>query len=206
MKKVLVLALLLALVLGSLSACVSLITPTVQPEFEKLKAGDYALDKTHGSLLFKIQHLGLSTYVGRFNSFDASLEFDPDDIANAKLDAIIDIDSLDINNPSLKTDLMDGTWFNQKKYPQAKFSTLSVKPIDANSFEFTGNLDWRGVVKPITLLATFHGGANNILTGKYTLGFSAKGLFKRSDFGMDAYIPLVEDEVSVEAEAEFLKN
>ncbi len=197
---------LFTLVLFSLTACVSLITPTVQPEFLKLKSGEYSLDKSHGSLLFKIQHLGLSTYVGRFNSFDATLEFDPDNIAGAKLDAIIDIDSLDINNPSLKTDLMDSTWFHQAKYPQAKFSTLSVKPINENSFEFIGNLDWRGVVKPISLQVTFHGGANNILTGKYTLGFSASGAFKRSDFGMDAYIPLVGDEVKVEAEAEFLKN
>lgn len=101
---------------------------------------------------------------------------------------------------------MDATWFNQSVYPQAKFSTLSVTPINQNSFQFTGNLDWRGVVKPISLQVTFHGGANNILSGKYTLGFSAAGVFKRSDFGMDAYIPLVGDEVSVEAEAEFLKN
>jgi len=34
----------------------------------------------------------------------------------------------------------------------------------------------------------------------------AKGSFERSDFGMDAYIPVVGDEVNVEAEAEFLKN
>lgn len=197
---------LLTFALCSLTACVSLITPTVQSELSQLKSGEYALDKSHGSLLFKIQHLGLSTYVGRFNSFDASLEFDPENIADAKLNAIIDIDSLDINNPSLKTDLMDATWFNQSVYPQAKFSTLSVTPINQNSFQFTGNLDWRGVVKPISLQVTFHGGANNILSGKYTLGFSAAGVFKRSDFGMDAYIPLVGDEVSVEAEAEFLKN
>lgn len=194
------------LVLVSLTACVSLITPTVESDVSKLKAGQYSLDKSHGSLLFKVRHLGLSTYVGRFNTFDASLEFDPMNIAGAKLDAIIEIDSLDINNPSLKNDLMDGTWFNQAKYPQARFSTLSVKQIQGIQFEFTGNLDWRGVTKPVTLLVTFHGGANNVLSGKYTLGFSAEGSFKRSDFGMDAYIPLVGDEVKIEAEAEFLRN
>jgi len=34
----------------------------------------------------------------------------------------------------------------------------------------------------------------------------AKGSFTRSDFGMNAYIPVVGDEVNVEAEANFLKN
>jgi len=101
---------------------------------------------------------------------------------------------------------MDGTWFNQAKHPQARFSTLSVRQIQGIEFEFTGNLEWRGVTKPVVLLVTFHGGANNVLSGKYTLGFSAQGSFKRSEFGMDAYIPLVGDEVVIEAEAEFLRN
>ena len=75
-----------------------------------------------------------------------------------------------------------------------------------NDFKFTGNLDWRGVVKPIELTVTFHGGANNILTQKYTLGFSDKGSFKRSDFGMDAYIPLVADEINLEVFSEFQRK
>ncbi len=201
MKKVILLVTLLLI-----SGCVSLITPKVEAELLKLKAGQYSLDKTHGTLLFKIQHLGLSTYVGRFNAFDANLEFDPNNIAAARLSAIIDIDSLDINDPGLKDDLMGRSWFHQKEFPQASFTSTSVKPISESDFEFTGNLSWRGVVKPITVNATFHGGANNILTGKYTLGFSAKGSFSRSDFGMDKYVPLVGDEVVIEAYAEFLRN
>ena len=94
-----------------LCGCVALITPKVDTTLASLEAGDYALDKTHASLIFKVKHLGLSNYVGRFNQFDASLSFDPANVAAAKLSAVIDIDSLDINNPSLKKDLMDGTWF-----------------------------------------------------------------------------------------------
>ena len=189
-----------------ISGCVSLITPKVEADVRKLKAGQYSLDKTHGTLLFKVQHLGLSSYVGRFNSFDASLEFDPDNIKAAKLSAVIDIDSLDINDPDLKEDLMGRSWFRQKEFPQASFTSTSVKPTSDTDFEFSGDLNWRGVVKPITVKATFHGGANNILTGKYTLGFSANGAFSRSEFGMDKYVPLVGDEVTIEAYAEFLRN
>lgn len=194
----------------ALSACAKLVTPLITPkvktQVETLKSGQYALDQSHAAVLFKVQHLGLSTYVGRFNTVDASLEFDPQNIASTKLTAVIDIDSLDINDDSLKQDLMDNTWFAQKKYPKALFNTLSVKPIDENRFSFTGELDWRGHKNPLTLEVEFHGAANYFLTGKYTLGFSAKGSFKRSDFGMDAYIPLVGDEVMIEAFAEFQKN
>ena len=189
-----------------LSACVSLITPKVQSDVAKLKAGEYALDSTHATLLFKIQHLGLSTYVGRFNEFDASLEFDPANISAAKLTAIVEIDSLDINDEDLKSDLMGRSWFRQSEFPQATFESTSVNPISDTEFEFDGILNWRGVQKSINVTATFHGGANNILSGKYTLGFSANSKFLRSDFGMDKYVPLVGDEITVEAYAEFLKN
>jgi len=199
-----------ALLVLTLSSCASLLTPLVTPKVKtdvaSLKPGQYSLDKSHAAVLFKVQHLGLSTYVGRFNEIDATLEFDPDNIQAAKLDAIIEIASLDINDDDLKQDLMGGAWFNQKSYPQAVFSTRSVKAVNDNTFEFTGVLDWRGVQKPIVMTAVFHGGANNILTGKYTIGFSATGRFKRADFNMGDYIPLVGNEISIEAFAEFQRN
>lgn len=189
-----------------LAGCVALLTPKVEVNLEKLKGGDYVLDKSHAALLFKIQHLGLSTYVGRFNTLDASLEFDPHKLAETKLSVIVDMTSLDINDESLAKDLSGAKWLSTRRYPQAKFTTLRVNSSNDAGFELVGELDWRGVKKPIILSAMFHGGANNILTGKYTIGFSAKGRFLRSDFGMDAYIPLVGDEVKLEAYAEFQRR
>lgn len=188
------------------SGCASLLAPTVESQLTSLKAGQYAIDKSHTTVLFKLKHMGLSTYVGRFNKFDASLDFDSLNISDTKLDAVIEMGSLDINNEDLKDDLMGRKWFQERKYPQARFSTTSIKTISETKFEFVGNLDWLGVVKPISLTVIFHGGANNILTGKYTIGFSAKGSFLRSDFGMDSYTPVVADKVELEIYAEFQRD
>jgi len=49
-----------------LTGCVSWLAPKVESEVVKLRPGQYTLDKTHTTVLFKIQHLELSTYVGRF--------------------------------------------------------------------------------------------------------------------------------------------
>ena len=49
---------------------------------------------------------------------------------------------------------------------------------------------------PVTLDVTFNGGANNLLTGRYTLGFDATGTIKRSEFGITNLVPAVGDEVS----------
>ncbi len=189
-----------------LGACVALITPKVETQVLKLRAGEYKLDPAHSALLFKVQHLGLATYVGRFNKIAATLDFDPDNIQASKLEAIIDVDSLDINDPDLEKRLMGRAWFNQVKYPQASFTTLSVAPTSESEFDFTGELNWRGVSKALTIKVKFNGGANNILTQKYTLGFEATGSFLRSDFGMGDFVPIIGDEIRLEAFAEFQRS
>jgi polyisoprenoid-binding protein YceI len=55
----------------------------------------------------------------------------------------------------------------------------------------------------VTLRITFHGGGNNMLTGTYTLGFSAVTQVSRSAFGMDYLVPAVGDQVDIEVFAEF---
>lgn len=189
-----------------MTSCASLLMPRVETQFATLKAGQYKLDPAHASILFKVQHLGLSTYVGRFNEFDASLNFDPENISTATLNGIIEIDSLDINNKALTKDLLSSTWFDVAQFPQAEFSTQAVNPISDNEFEFVGNLNWHGVTKLVSLHVKFNGGAMNMLTGKYTLGFTATGTVLRSEFGMDAYIPIVGDRVDIEIYAEFQRS
>ena len=204
-KQILKPALLVILAMLSLSSCVSWITPNVESALIELQAGEYQLDSNHAALLFKVQHLGLSTYVGRFNKFDAQLNFDPNNMAAASLKAVVIINSIDINNADLSATLQSDTWFSSDQYAQALFVSHTVTPISDTSFNFTGDLTLRGVTKLVTFKATFHGGADNWITGKYTLGFSAVGQIKRSDFGMDSYIPIVGDQIDLEIYAEFLK-
>lgn len=193
-----------ALILGLLLVgCGSLIKPNVKTGIAQLEKGSYKLDQTHVAVLFKINHMGLSTFVGRFNKVDATLEFDPNNIAAARLSAIIDVTSIDVNNPDLEETLRGSNWFDTKKYPQAFFKTTSVSVIDQNSARFTGDLSLHGITAPIELTVTFNGGANNMLTGFYTLGFSATGALSRSAFGIDYLVPAIGDQVALEVFAEF---
>lgn len=197
-------------ILISLSGCISWVTPSVTPELTQLQPGEFTLDPNHAALIFKIAHLGLSTYVGRFNQFDAQLRFDPNNMQAASLEASVQISSIDVNNEKLETTLQNSTWFDSKKFPQALFKSQKVTPINSassdNQFAFEGLLTLHGVTKPVTFSATFHGGTDNWMTGKYTLGFSAVGTIKRSDFDMSSYIPIVGDEITLEIYAEFLKQ
>ncbi len=93
-----------------LTSCGTLIKPKVKTGLIQLEKGSYKLDPSHVAVLFKINHMGLSTFVGRFNKVDASLEFDPKNIAAAKLSAVIDIASVDVNNADLEETLRGSSW------------------------------------------------------------------------------------------------
>jgi len=183
-----------------LVSCDRLLTPDFNTEITELKGGAYTLDPDHATLLWKINHLGFSTFIGRFNSFDASLDFDPENIEAAELEVIIDVAGVDINNPEFAEELRGPDWFDVENFPQAVFRTTSfVEAVDEDTFIFQGDLTLLGNTAPVNLEVNFHGGGRNFLTRSYTLGFSASANFQRSDYGLDRFASFgVGDDIELE--------
>jgi len=189
-----------------LCGCGYLIQPRLHSGMAQLEPGSYALDKQHTSVIFKINHLGFTDYLGRFNRMDAQLDFDPANIAAARLSAMVEIASIDVNNPDLEETLRGSSWFDAEHFPQALFRTQTVQVIDTRTADFIGDLTLHGVTKPFTLRVTFNAGGDDMLTGRYTLGFSASGQLQRSIFGMSYLVPAIGDQVRIEIFAEFQKQ
>ncbi len=198
--------LLLVLLSLILASCGYLIQPKIKTGIVNLAPGSYQIDRQHTSVLFKLDHMGMSTFVGRFNEVDAVLEFVPGNMEKARLSAVITIASIDVNNTDLEETLRGGSWFDAKNYPQALFETTSVELVGESRAKFKGNLTMCGVIAPIVLDVVFNGGGENTLTGRYTIGFTATTRFKRSQFGMDYLVPAIGDDVNVEVFAEFQKR
>ena len=178
----------------------------------QVPAGDYKLDKTHASLVFTVNHLGFSRYTAKFADFDASLKFDPANPTAASVEATIDPKSLDLPAPpaGFKTELLGKDWLDAGQYPAITFRSTKVEVTGANTAKITGDFTLHGVTKPVVLDATFNGGyAGHPMDPNARIGFSAHGVFKRSDFGIAYGVPApgttmgVGDEVDVQIETEF---
>lgn len=190
-----------------LVSCDRLLTPDFETDIAELSTGQYTLDPDHATLLWKINHLGFSTFIGRFNEFDASLDFDPENIGNSKLEVIINTPSLDINNAEFAEELRGPNWFNSEEFPQAVYRTTSLLESNENSFVFQGELTLLGVTAPVPLNVEFHGGGRNFLTRANTIGFSANTTFQRSAFGLDRFTSFgVGDDIELEVHVEFQEN
>lgn len=178
----------------------------------EVPAGTYKLDKAHASLLFRVDHLGFSKYVGRFKTFDAELQFDPAAPADARVSVTVDANSLDVENPppGFLDELKGPQWLDTAQYPEMKFETKSVEVTGEKTARILGDFTMHGVTKPVLLEATFNGGyAGHEMDPQARIGFSARGQLLRSAFGVAYGVPApgttmgVSDAVEIMIEAEF---
>lgn len=188
------------------TACSRLVLGGYSAAPEALRAGAYELDKAHASLLFRINHLGLSDYAGRFNSFDARLDYAADGSAHARLHAVIDMSSIDVNNRPFEETLRGPDWLDSARFPQAVLEVDGLPERSGDRLVYSGVLRWRGIEAPVLLRVHFRAAAENRLTRRYTLGFAATTTLSRSAFGVSRFSGMVGDEVQFEINAEFQRK
>jgi polyisoprenoid-binding protein YceI len=184
----------------------------------ELSAGTYKLDRSHASLIFRVNHMGLSRYNVRFKRFDAQLQLDPKNPAEASVTASVDPTSIETDYPDPKkinfnAVLQGSDWLNAKEFNNITFRSNKVELTGANTARIHGQLTMHGITLPLTLYTMFNGGyASNPMDPEGSrIGFSARGFLNRSDFGISYGIPVegsnmgVGDVVEFAIEAEFVK-
>ncbi|MGB5325485.1 MAG: YceI family protein [Pseudomonadales bacterium] len=186
-----------------LVACSRLLVGNYSTQLKAIEPGTYMLDPAHASVIFRVDHLGLSQYVGRFNKFEASLDYDVEGGQSARLQAVVDTGSIDVNNAGFEKTLAGGGWLDSGEYPQAILLVDAAPQISSEGLVYNASFTLRGVTRDVPLLVQFNGGAQNRLTGRYTLGFAAKAAITRADFGITRFAGLVGNEVEIEIHAEF---
>lgn len=184
---------------------------TIKPPAADVPGGEYRLDHSHASLVFRVNHMGFSRFTSQFRKFDATLMFDPHHPERSSVTATIDPRSIEIVDPTLAVDIQGQQWFDSGNFPQITFRSTKVELTGPKSARITGELSLHGLTLPVTWDATFNGGygANPFDPKGARVGFSAHGVLKRSAFGMGYGVPApgstmgVGDDVDFNIEAEF---
>ncbi len=98
-------------------------------------------------------------------------------------------------------------YFDAVKYPAITFISKTFKKVDDKNYKVTGDLTMHGITKTVELDAVCRVGANP-MSKKTIAGFKITGTIKRSEFGIGASMTsaMLGDEVSIVANAEFIKN
>ncbi|MDZ4762357.1 MAG: YceI family protein [Alphaproteobacteria bacterium] len=191
--------------LALLASCV-----TGKQSLESVGEGAYRLEKPHASITWRVKHMGLSNYTARFSAFDIALDFDPANPGGSSVKAIIDPMSVRADHPTDEdwNTRLGADYFRAAQFPQIVFTSRSIETTGEFTGKVTGDLAFLGVVRPVTLDVTFNGAVppSPLYGGRAAIGFSARGVLKRSDFGLTRHASFVGDEVEIIIEAEFSKG
>lgn len=169
-----------------------------------MPAGTYVLEKTHASLNAKLSHQGFSMYSFRFDKFDASFDYDP-----KKPEASVVQVTVDANSMNTGFDKADQKFPKEflaaDKHPQITFKSTKITLGSGTSGTMTGDLTMGGVTKPVTLDVIFYGAGKGMM-GETRTGFAATTTVKRSEFGLNKYVPSIGDDVALDINVEFTKK
>jgi polyisoprenoid-binding protein YceI len=181
----------------------------VDTDVAKAPAGAYRMDSSHANVTWRVSHLGLAMYTGRFDRMSGTLNFNPQDPTASSIDAAIEAGSVSTRHrdpqgqASFDAKIAKDA-FGADAHPTIRFVSTGATRAAGNTGTVTGNLTLNGVTKPITLNVTYNGGRVHPFSKAYVIGFSAHTTIKRSAFGVDDWAVAVGDDTQILIEAEFI--
>lgn len=171
---------------------------------ETAKAGEYAIDAVHSTVIFRVKHNQAAYNYGRFNGIDGVVNYDEaSGVTGIKVE--VDTNTVDTANKDRDNHLRSPDFFNAKQFPKITFKSTSVKKASEHAYEVAGEFTLNGVTKPLTVTLE-HTGNGKTMQGGEVAGFETTFTIIRSEYGMTKYLPGVGDEVRLTVGIEAVKQ
>ena len=180
----------------------------------RAEPAEYKIDPDHLSIGFLVHHIGYAATLGMFRKAEGSFRFDEETGVMTDLRVVIDTASVFTNHKKRDDHLRAADFLNSREFPQMVFTAAEARPSAGRSYRVEGELELLGQPRPVTLEAVWNKSAEypfggSLLSGKpYVMGVSARGVFKRSDYGMNYAVEngWVGDEVHLIIEFEAIRQ
>ncbi len=145
----------------------------------------YVIDtaKHHAFIQFRIQHLGFSWLLGRFNEFAGTFDYDDSNPAANKVALTIDMASIDTNHAERDKHLRGEDFFDVEKFPEASFESTRYTDLGNGRGRLEGRLRLHGTSKTITIDVE-QVGAGKDPWGGFRRGFEGRTTLHLSDYNL----------------------
>jgi polyisoprenoid-binding protein YceI len=170
----------------------------------------WTLDPGHSAVGFSVRHLMITTVRGEFARYRGDVVYDPSRPEATRIDATIEVASLDTREAKRDADLRGALFFDADNHPAMTFVSTAARAV-AGGVDVTGTLTIRGVAREVTLAVRAISDVATDMRGNQRLGATATATIKRSDFGMtwnkvlDTGHVVVGDAVTIALEASLVK-
>jgi len=150
------------------------------------QAADYVIDtmKAHAFIQFRIQHLGYSWLLGRFNDFSGQFSYDEANPDAASVEVRVNTASIDSSHAERDKHLRGEDLLDVDTYPQAVFVSTGYRENPDKTAVLSGNLTLHGVTQPVQIDVEPVGHGPDPWGG-YRMGFTGTTRLKLADYGID---------------------
>ena len=145
----------------------------------------YTFDPDHTYPSFEADHMGISTWRGKFNHSQGWVEMDKA-AGQGRLEVSIALDSIDFGQDALNAWARGKDFFDTAHHPSALYKGRLADFVDGVPTRVVGSLTLHGVTRPLELrIDHFRCIPHPIFKREYC-GADALGSFDRSAFGLEA--------------------
>lgn len=163
----------------------------------------YEVDTVHSSVVFKVKHMNVSWFYGRFNDVKGTIVYDEKKPEASSVTVEIATESVDTKAENRDKHLQSPDFFSAKEFPTMTFKSKSVKKGEKGKLAVAGELTLHGVTKPLTCEVELVGTAKS-QKGELA-GFETSFTIKREDFGMKNMLENLGNDVHVTVSLECAK-
>ena len=145
----------------------------------------YPIDNGHSTVGFSVPILGgLSQVKGKFMDFAITINNDEKDITKSTVSVVIKATSINTGIEGRDRHLRTADFFDVEKFPEITFKSEHIEK-KGKQFIAHGPLTMHGVTKEIALPFTVTGTYKNPTNNKISVGYSAKMVLNRRDYGVN---------------------
>ncbi len=170
---------------------------------------EFRLDPEHLTVAFLVDHIGFAKTLGVFREATGKIVFDEKKPALESIDVSVKTGSVDTAHKARDKHIRSGDFLDADDHPTMRFVLTGAQKKGDRTGTITGNLTLRGQTHPVTLDVTWNkSGEYPFGDKRYTVGISARGMIKRSQWGMTYAVDngLIGDEVEIIIEAELIRE
>ena len=172
------------------------------------RADVWKIDPAHSRAHFAVRHMMVTTVRGDFGGIEGTIEYDGKDVKTLKIDASVDVGSINTMEPKRDAHLRSADFFDTGKFPKMTFKSKRAEAAGPGKVKVIGDLTIRGVTKEVTLDVDGPTPPVKHPRGPMVTGATATTKINRSDFGvnwnkaLEAGGVVVSDEVSITIDVE----
>lgn len=175
-------------------------------------ADSWKIDPSHSSAQFSVRHMMVSNVRGEFSKVGGVVDYDAKNPLASKIDATIDVASVDTREPKRDEHLKSADFFDTQKFPTMTFVSKKVVEDGPGKLKVTGDLTLHGVTKTVTLEVEGPTKPVKDQHGNEHIGASATGVINRLDYGitwnknLDGGGVVVGEQIPITIDVELVRN